>query len=142
MKVTITSQLQAYAHKLEARTHSLISDVPPDLKGQDAGPTPHELFLLSLGTCTAMTLEMYALRQAMTITKITVTVSETKIDDPDQAGTMIPHIVEDIDIEGNLTAAQLTQLHKIAKSCPVYKLVVGKKVIDANLKSTAPAATV
>jgi len=142
MKVTITSQSQTYKHTLHARTHVLTSDVPVDLKGQDTGPTPHELFLLSLGTCTAMTIEMYALRQGMTLTKVTVTVTETTIADPDQPGTKIPHIIEDIDIEGNVTAAQLTKLKEVAKKCPVYKLVMGKKVVDANLKVTAPPATV
>jgi putative redox protein len=132
-KVTIVSEGAAYRHKLTARTHTLYTDATTALKGGDTASTPHELALFGLGACTAMTIEMYAATKGWQITKVTVTVTEDKVDDPDGSGTKVTRLVEDIEIEGTLTDAQLTTLKGIAKKCPVYKLFVDKKVIEANL---------
>jgi putative redox protein len=141
IKVTITSQPNApYAHELTARSHTIVSDVAADLAGADTGPTPHELLLLSLGTCGAMTIEMYAKRQGIPLTSVTVTVTEGKIADPDDATRQIPHIVETFELGGNLTQAQIDSLGRFAKNCPVYKVLTGKKVVDATMKLVTPAA--
>lgn len=140
IKVTIIPQTAPYAHDLQARTHTIVSDVGADLQGGDAGPTPHELLLLSLGACGAMTIEMFAKRGGIPVTKVTVTVTEDTIDDPDEPGKKIPHIVETFDIEGNLTVEQLASLERVAKKCPVYKVVTGKKVVDSVVRTTSTAS--
>lgn len=140
--VSITSQPGTpYRHELKARSHTIVADVPGNLKGGDAGPTPHELALMGLGACTAMTLEMYAANKKWDLQKVTVTVTEDSIDDPDQPGTKIPRITEDIQLEGNLTAAEITALEGIAAKCPVYKLFTGKKQVvttASHTQNTAP----
>jgi putative redox protein len=142
IKVTITSRPNApYAHDLTARTHTIVSDVAADLAGGDTGPTPHEMLLMSVGTCGAMTIEMFAKRQGIPLTSVTVTVTEGTIADPDDATKQIPHIVETFELEGNLTQAQIDSLERVAKKCPVYKVLVGKKVVDATMKLVTPAAS-
>ena len=138
VKVTITSVPGvSYRHELSARSHTLVSDVDSTLKGGDTGPTPHELFLMSLGTCAAMTMEMHAALKSMPVTKVRVTVTETTIVDPDDSSKKIPHILEDIEFEGPLTQTDLDKLKTFAKNCPVYKLVTGKKVIETNVTGVA-----
>lgn len=135
MKVTVTSQPgMPYQHTLQARSHTLVSDVDATLKGGDTGPSPHELMLLALGTCTAMTIEMYAARKQMALTTVTITVSEGTIADPSGSGSKLPHIVEDIELEGTLTDAEVSQLKAIGEKCPVLKLFTGAKVVETKIK--------
>lgn len=124
---------QPYLHLLKARTHTVMCDAPKFNKGGDIGPSPHELFLLGLGACTAMTVEMYAAARGLSLTRITVTVDEDLVDDPDRAGTKIPRIVETLEVEGNLSAAELQKLKDIAEKCPVYKLFIGKKLVETQI---------
>ena len=138
VKVTITSVPGVtYRHELSARSHTIVSDVDAALKGGDAGPTPHELFLMSLGTCTAMTMEMYAALKSLPVTKIRVTVTESTTADPADSTKQIPHIIEDIEIEGTLTDKQLASLKAVGEKCPVYKLVTGKKVVETKVTGVA-----
>lgn len=134
MKVTITSTGVPYRHELTVRGHTLVSDVGVDLNGADAGASPHELLLFALGACGAMTMKMVAERSKIPLRTVTCTVTETTIADPDDATKQIPHILEEYEVEGdNLTDAQLASLERAAKRCPVYKVVTGKKVVDAKV---------
>ena len=125
---------KGYLHQLTARSHELFADATKNNKGLDQAATPHELFLLGLAACTAMTVEMFAASKGWPLKAVSVTVCETSVVDPDEAGKQIPHIGETLEIEGELSAEQLSKLQDIAKRCPVYKLFVGKKVVDCRLK--------
>ena len=137
LTVTITQVPgKAFEHSLTARHHTVTSDVGAALGGQDTGPTPHELMLLALGACTAMTLEMKAAKSKWALSKVTVTVTEQAIDDPDSpngSGKKIPQITENIQLEGQLSTQQIASLKRTAEHCPVYQLLTGKKQVVTNL---------
>lgn len=61
-----------FATRIDFGTHSLVSDEPAERGGGDAGPAPYELLLASLGSCTAITLRMYAERKGWVVESIEV----------------------------------------------------------------------
>ena len=52
MELTVTS-LGGDRHRITIRGHELIVDQPRDAGGEDAGPTPTDLFVASLASCVA-----------------------------------------------------------------------------------------
>ena len=52
-----------FAQDIEVGGHLIRSDEETDKGGEDTGATPHELLLSALGSCTAMTLKVYAERK-------------------------------------------------------------------------------
>ncbi len=53
-----------YAVRVSARQHTVLSDEPRPSGGTDTGPAPYELLLAALGSCTVITLRMYAERKS------------------------------------------------------------------------------
>ena len=100
LTVTITQVPgKAFEHSLTARHHTVTSDVGTALGGQDTGPTPHELMLLALGACTAMTLEMKAAKSKWALSKVTVTVTENRPVEVD-AALPLARFAEEVVVKG------------------------------------------
>ncbi|MDX1579738.1 MAG: alpha/beta fold hydrolase, partial [Gemmatimonadota bacterium] len=59
-EVAVRIGRERFRTEIMAGGHPLVADEPEDVGGTDQGPTPYDLLSASLGTCTAMTLRMYA----------------------------------------------------------------------------------
>lgn len=94
--------------------HALVGDEPDDVGGSDLGPSPHEYLLAALGTCTSMTMKMYAERKGWPLERCEVTVSMSNDD-----GTTV--FSRKIVLHGALTDEQRTRILEIARKCPVHK---------------------
>lgn len=64
-----------YQCRVAVRQFEIVSDEPPTAGGEDAGPTPTELFLASLSTCFAMAVAHVARKRGMEIPGYQVAVS-------------------------------------------------------------------
>lgn len=137
--VTATSRKgQPYQLEVKARAHAIVSDVPTSVGGKDTGMTPHEMFLGGIAGCIADTLWMYANTKKLDLQELSVTISESLVDDPNGSGQKIPSITEQIEVKGNLTKDQVRKLHALAPKCPVHKLFTGPKQISTTIAHVAP----
>ncbi len=122
-------------HEIKAGSHEWISDAGKEVGGQETGPNPHELMLAALGSCTSMTMKLFAQRRGWKIDEVTIKLNEDSIEDPNNPGKKIAKITRDIQVKGDLNEEQLSTLKNIADKCPIHKLLVESKQILTNLES-------
>jgi len=113
---------------IEARQHSVFADEPQTLGGADKGFRPFELLLASLGSCTAITMKMYAARKGWNLTQAVVRV------EMDYERDKTTHIRRHITLIGDLDAAQRERLMQIAEACPTHKLLTHPIEIETNIE--------
>ena len=116
--------------------HHLLADEPASVGGDGTGPSPYDLLAAALGTCTAMTLRMYAGHKKLDLPRITVDVSHGKVhaEDCKDCGEgrtgRIDRFERVIAIEGDIAPDLRSKLAEIAGKCPVHRtLEAGAAVI-------------
>ena len=117
------------AQDVEVAAHRIRSDEEVEKGGEDTGPTPHELLLSALGSCTAMTLKVYAERKGWALRDVHVSLTGANAD----GGYAI---ARQVTIDGDLDAEQRQRLLEIADKCPVHKTLSGS--IRINTTAGAP----
>jgi putative redox protein len=116
--------------------HRIGVDEPASHGGGDSGPTPIGLLISAVGSCTAITLRMYAERKGWPLEDIRVHVAYEK--GPDGAN----RITRRIDLIGPLDDAQRARMLEIAERTPVTLAVrEGTPIVPAaGHQQTVPAA--
>ena len=66
-KATARRDNGSYRHAVSVRSHEVTVDEPEDQGGADTGPDPQEMLAVSLSSCVAITVEMYAKRKGWNI---------------------------------------------------------------------------
>jgi uncharacterized OsmC-like protein len=138
MNVVVRGRAGGLRQDIEAGRHHLVSDEPVSLGGMDDGPTPYDLLTAALGSCTAMTLQMYAQRNGWPLEAIEVRLSHAKIHARDCADCetkegRIDRIEREIVLQGPLDAAQRARLLEIADRCPVHRTLTSEIEISTRL---------
>jgi putative redox protein len=118
-----------FAHSLTARDHTLVADEPEAEGGADSGPTPQELLALSLASCTAITIEMYAERKDWDVGALAVDVQYEQAER--DSGGRFEVVVK---VPAELTDDQLERLKEIAGKCPVHRALVGEVEISDRVQ--------
>jgi putative redox protein len=122
--VRATVGASGFRAEITARNHELIADEPTSFGGTDLGPTPYELLLAALSSCTAMTLRIYANRKAWPLEAVSVSlragrVHEKDCEHCDTEPVGISHIQRKVELTGPLTDEQRDRLIQIADRCPI-----------------------
>ena len=130
-----------YTNKIETSSgHSLMSDEPKDVGGDNKGPSPYGYLLAALGSCKSMTMRMYAERKGFKLDHVEVRLSHSKIhaEDCEKCETkkgLVDHIQTDITIKGDLTEEERQRIFDIAEKCPVHRTITNEIIIDSSLIS-------
>lgn len=106
-------------HTVTVRRHSFVVDEPESNGGEDAGPSPHELYDSALGACKAMTVLWYAKRKSIPVEDIEVSVERD--DSEERKG--IYRLLVMLKLTGAITDLQRQELLNVASKCPVHRLM-------------------
>jgi putative redox protein len=110
-----------FRHTVHVRDHQLSVDEPLHAGGQDTAPSPQELLAVSLASCTAITMEMYAARKGWDVGHVEVAVEYS----PAERGCptkfqLVMRFPDDLPDE------QVEKLQVIAAKCPVHRALDGE----------------
>jgi putative redox protein len=133
MKATAT-QDGGFRHVVKVRGHEVTADEPTDHGGGDAGPSPQELLAVSLASCTAVTMEMYAARKHWDLAGVEVQCEYT----PAERGcpTRFKLVLR---LPEGLSDEQVERLRIIAAKCPVHRTLDGEVMFDEQIVRVALA---
>jgi putative redox protein len=114
---------------VEIRGHRVTADEPRDNGGDDSGPSPQELLAASLASCTAITMEMYAVRKGWEVGEITVDVDY----EPAQRGSPTKFRMT-IEFPKELPDEQRERLMQIGAKCPVHRALDGEVMFEETIE--------
>ncbi len=112
-------------------THRWLADEPVRVGGKNTGPDPYEHLLAAVGSCTAMTVRMYADHKKWPLDDVLVTLSHARehqqdCADCDDKPLQLDVIQRRIELHGSLDEKQLQRLMQIADKCPVHRTLTGQ----------------
>jgi len=117
----VARRQSGFAHEVEVEGgHTLIVDEPTEVGGGDRGPGPTQLLAMSLASCTAITIEMYAARKEWEIGAVEVDVEAI------YNGFTPTSFAVSLRLSPDLTDEQRDRLVVIAGKCPVHKALAGE----------------
>jgi putative redox protein len=135
MKATARREGATLRHTVQVRDHHLVVDEPIDAGGEDSGPDPRELLAVSLASCTAITMEMYAARKGWDVGRVEVDVEYS----PAERGCptkfqLVMRFPDDLPDE------QVERLQVIAAKCPVHRALDGEVMFQERVERVHLAA--
>lgn len=106
--------------------HHWYADEPVNVGGKNSGPDPYEHLLAALGTCTAMTIRMYADHKNIPLEHVEVSLSHERnyLEDAgsvEKQGLKMESLIRKIQFFGPLKDSEKTRLMEIADRCPVHR---------------------
>lgn len=137
--VRVTTAGGKFAQLVATPNHVFVADEPRSYGGDDDGPTPYELLMAAVGTCTSMTIKLYAQQKGIPLERVRVELEHSRDHAQDCASDVeggdkkIEVIDRAIELIGDLSDEQRARLMEIADRCPVHKTLEGDLHIHSTL---------
>jgi putative redox protein len=136
--VVVSGRAAGFAQRIAVGRHELSGDEPVADGGTDTGPSPYGLLLAALGSCTSMTIALYARRKQWPLEAVTVRLRHSKIhaadcEDCETGEGRLDRIERDVELAGSLDDAQRARLLEIANKCPVHRTLTSEISIRTRL---------
>lgn len=129
--VVVQTGIGKFGTEVHTVSHRFVADEPISYGGDDTGPTPYDLLNAALGTCTAMTLKMYADRKKWPFEGTRIHVTHER-DHAEDCGHILDENVQvqalkrKIEILGDsLDEEQRAKLIEITDKRPVHRTLEG-----------------
>jgi putative redox protein len=121
---------QGFTHEVEIQGgHHLVIDEPEESGGANQGPSPTRTLAAALAACTAITIEMYAVRKGWDVGEITVNVQY----EPAQRGSPTRFKME-VQLPKELPEDQRERLMQIGAKCPVHRALEGEVMFEETVE--------
>ena len=129
--VIVRGTAAGFLQNVESGRHRFTVDEPLAVGGTDTAATPYDLILAALGSCTSMTVGLYARKKRIPLEDITVSLWHSKIHaaDCDECETRegrIDRIEVAIELTGEMSDEQRARLLQIAQMCPVHRTLTSE----------------
>lgn len=137
-EVVVHGSATGFAQAITVGCHRLVADEPAAVGGTDTGPGPYDLLLAALGSCTSMTVALYARRKQWPLDAVRVRLRHSKVYAADcencetKAG-MLDRIERDVELVGPLDEEQQVRLLDVANKCPVHRTLTSDILIQTRL---------
>jgi putative redox protein len=122
---------------VDVGSFQLTADEPPGAGGDGTGPSPYDLLVAALGSCTAMTLQIYARRYQWPLERVVVRLRHARMHGKDCGDcetdeTFLDRIEREIVLEGPLDHEQRARLMRVADRCPVHQTLTRRTRIETR----------
>jgi putative redox protein len=118
-----------FQHTVTVRDHTLEVDEPESSGGDDTGPDPQEMLAVSLASCVAITVEMYAGRKGWDVGDVQCDVEY----EPAQRGSPTKFRLI-LKLPKELPEEARDRLMQIAAKCPVHRTLEGEVMFEESLE--------
>ncbi|MES2118302.1 MAG: OsmC family protein [Pseudomonadota bacterium] len=115
----IRDQSLPMRHIVHVRNHLISTDGTLEEGGNDAGPSPHDLYDAAISSCKALTVVWYAKRKGIPVEQVEVTTERDA--SGERKGTY--RLATTLHLTGELTEQQRADLLAVAQKCPIHKLM-------------------
>lgn len=139
-KVLVSEKDHKFTLHVSSDDHYWQADEPRAIGGNNTGPDPYEHLLASLGTCTVMTIRLYAERKSLPLKDVSVELRHGReyYKDCESCADEEPRKIEVIEREltlvGDLTEDQRQKILEIADKCPVHRTLHSELHVNTSLR--------
>lgn len=123
------SQIEGVQFAIQARSHTIPCDQPADNGGTDAGMTPPEFLLASLGSCAAFYALQYLKTRNLAQNGVEVTVTAEKLLQPARLGNFHVRVMSPVPLTSEQNESMMRSVHH----CLVHNTLLSPPKIEIEL---------